>query len=188
MSKKLTALALALIVLSLIVATALGFMMGLTHPIPWISLALLGLVIYGHQRLEQRSYLVWKDEYNTGIGSLDRDHRKLLNLINQLQTASNHYTGEEFERNALDELIKYTRYHFVREEKLMEEYGYSELEPHRREHQAMVAEVTQMISHYEEDHDATIDALLNFLKSWLIRHISGTDQQYSEFLASKGAS
>jgi hemerythrin len=28
---------------------------------------------------------------------------------------------------------------------------------------------------------------LNFLKQWLIKHINGTDKEYSDFLRSKGA-
>lgn len=188
MNKKLSAFGLSLLILSLIVATALGFLMGLTHPLPWFFLALLGLVVYVHQQLEKKNYLQWKDSYSVGIESIDNDHKKLLNLINQLQTASRHYTGAEFERKALDELVSYTKYHFGREEKLMEENDYPDTVAHKREHAAMVAEISGMIARYEQDDDETIEALLSYLKRWLINHINGTDQQYSGFLKSKGVS
>ncbi len=186
MNKKLSAFGLSILVLALIVATALGFLMGLTHPLPWISMALLGGVIYLHNQSQKKNYLVWKDEYSVGIEAIDSDHKKLLNLINQLQTASTNYTGEEFERSALDELVKYTKYHFVREEKLMEDNGYPQFEAHKEEHEAMVAAVMDRVSHYESNEEETIDELLDYLKNWLINHISGTDQQYSSFLKGKG--
>ncbi len=186
MDKKYGAFGLSLLVLALLVATALGFLMGLTHPLPWICLALLGGVVYLHNQMQRKNYLVWKDEYSVGIEAIDNDHKKLLSLINQLQTASTNYTGEEFERKALDEVVNYTKYHFVREEKIMEENGYPQFEAHKKEHEAMVAEVLNRVSQYESNEEQTIDSLLEYLKSWLINHISGTDQQYSGFLKGKG--
>ena len=38
MRKTLEAFALSVLVIILIVATALGFLMGLSHPLPWIAL------------------------------------------------------------------------------------------------------------------------------------------------------
>ncbi|MEH6627976.1 MAG: bacteriohemerythrin [Motiliproteus sp.] len=186
MDKKFSAFGLSLLILALLVATVLGFLMGLTHPLPWICLALLGGVVYLHNQLQRKNYLVWKDEYSVGIESIDKDHKKLLNLINQLQTASTNFTGEEFERNALDELVKYTKYHFVREEKMMEDNGYPQFAAHKKEHEAMVAEVVDRVSYYESNEEQAIDELLVYLKNWLINHISGTDQQYSGFLKGKG--
>ncbi|MCW8886672.1 MAG: bacteriohemerythrin [Motiliproteus sp.] len=186
MNKKLSAFGLSILILALLVATALGFLMGLSHPLPWISLALLGGVVYLHSQSQKKNYLVWKEEYSVGIEAIDNDHKKLLSLINQLQTASTNYTGVDFERSALDELVNYTKYHFVREEKLLEENGYPGFEPHKKEHEAMVAEVMDKVSHYESNEDQTIDELLVYLKQWLINHISGTDQQYSSFLRDKG--
>ncbi len=186
MSKTLEAFALSVLVITLIVATALGFMLGISHPIPWISLALLIGVIVVAKRLTARRFLTWNEEYSVGISVLDEDHKRLLNLINQLQTAAHYHTSDEYEQEAFDALLDYTKGHFQREEELMEKHGFPGLEAHRQQHQAMIAEVNQLVAAYQRDRDATIEGTIRYLQTWLLHHINGTDKEYSTFLNDKG--
>ena len=43
------------------------------------------------------------------------------------------------------------------------------------------------MAEYQENPDSAMADALDFLKAWLIRHINGTDKQYSDFLIEKGA-
>ena len=52
----------------------------------------------------------------------------------------------------------------------------------------MIARVQEFIATYEKDREGTIDDLTQFLKTWLIDHINGTDQKYAPFLHEKGVS
>jgi hemerythrin-like metal-binding protein len=133
-----------------------------------------------------RKYLDWKDEYCVGIDSIDQQHRKLVNLINQLQTAVDYSTGEEFEREALDELVNYTKTHFSYEEGLMSDNGYPDFEPHKAVHEKMIKKVEEVLAEYEQDHDTAMSNAVEFLRDWLINHINGTDKEYSSFLIGKG--
>jgi hemerythrin-like metal-binding protein len=110
----------------------------------------------------------------------------LIGLINALQTAVDYSTGEEFERQALEELVDYTRTHFKYEEGLMEQNGYPEFESHRAEHERMIAQVDEVMEAYRQDQDNAMRNAITFLKDWLVNHINGTDQQYSKFLIDKG--
>lgn len=186
MTQKLKAFALALLFLTLISAVFLGFTLGLTHPVPWVFLVLLvGLVILTKKATE-KEFVTWKDEYSVGIESIDNDHKKLLSLINNLQTSTMYYTGEDFDREALDKLIEYTKFHFTREEKLMEDNDYPGFAEHKLQHKKMTDNVLNMVKEYEEDSEKTIEELVEFLKDWLIKHINGSDQKYSSYLISKG--
>jgi len=40
---------------------------------------------------------------------------------------------------------------------------------------------------YEQNREGAICDLTRFLKTWLIKHIAGTDQQYSKHLLDQGA-
>ena len=176
----------SLLILTLIVAVILGLMAGPTSPITWTLVAILVVIPFIHRKLAARHYVEWKDEYSVGIDSIDQQHKKLLNLINQLQTAVDYSTGEEFEREALDELVDYTKTHFTYEEGLMEDNGYPDFEAHRAQHRAMIAEVEAVLAEYEKDHDTAMRHASDYLHDWLINHINGTDKQYSSYLIGKG--
>ena len=177
----------ALLILTLITAIILGLMAGPTNPLTWALVALLVIIPLIHRRVSARHFIQWKDEYNVGIDSIDQQHKKLVNLINKLQTAIDYSTGEEFEHEALNELVDYTKTHFGYEEGLMEKYGYPDFEPHKALHREMIAKVEAVLAEYEQDGDLAMDHAVTFLKSWLINHINGTDKQYSSFLIEKGA-
>ncbi len=186
MGRNLIMLGMAILIVSLIVLIVIGFLSGISNPLPWISLVILVIVVFAHNILVKKSYLEWNDSYSVGIESIDNDHKKLIHLINNLQTAVDYKTDKQFEKQTLDEVIDYTKYHFGREEKLMEEHNYPDFEPHKGKHEEMIAKVTEFVQAYENDESRAIESLLSYLKSWLINHISGTDQEYSEFLSNKG--
>jgi hemerythrin-like metal-binding protein len=176
----------AVLVLVLITAAILGLVVSPANPLTWLLLAALIVLPFVHQRLKAHQYIEWKPEYSVGIASIDMQHRRLINLINRLQTAVDYSTGEVFEHEALDELVDYTRTHFKYEEDLMEEHGYPGFEGHREEHLRMIARVEQVLEDYKRDQDEAMQKATDFLKDWLINHINGTDKQYSQFLQDKG--
>lgn len=188
-SKKTKTLLLALLVGTLLVAAILTFIaLGVAHPVPWLlTIALIAIPLYSNWK-EKQLFAVWKDEYSVGIESLDNDHRKLLNLINNLQTAVHYHTGDEFEKKALHEVIDYTKYHFEREEKMMEDAGYEDLEAHKQQHIDMIKKIDGFVQEYEKHGYAALEDVALFLKRWLVEHINGTDQEYSPLLKSKNMS
>jgi hemerythrin len=186
MGRNLIMLGMAILVVSLIALIVIGFLSGISNPLPWISLAVLIVVILAHNKIVKNRYLTWKDSYSVGIESIDNDHKKLIHLINNLQTSVDYKTDKLFERQTLDEVIDYTHYHFRREEGLMENNDYPELVPHKVKHEEMIGKINEYVQAYEKGESGAIESLLAYLKSWLIIHINGTDQEYSEFLISKG--
>jgi len=185
-NKKMCMFGLSLLILTLIVAVILGLVAAPAHPLTWVLVAILASIPFIYKKVATRKYLDWKDEYCVGIDSIDQQHRKLVNLINQLQTAVDYSTGEEFEREALDELVDYTKTHFSYEEGLMSDNGYPDFEPHKAVHNKMIKKVEEVLAEYEKDHDAAMSNAVEFLRGWLINHINGTDKEYSSFLIEKG--
>lgn len=186
MNQKMSMFGVALLILILITAIILGFAAGPTSPLTWALVAFLIAIPFIHRKMSGRSYIEWDDKYSVGIDSIDQQHKRLINLINQLQTAVDYSTGEEFEREALDELVDYTKTHFSYEEELMEKYDYPDFVPHKASHKKMINQVNEVLSEYEQDHDRAMRHALDFLRDWLINHINGTDKEYSDFLIGKG--
>ncbi|OGT90383.1 MAG: hypothetical protein A2286_00260 [Gammaproteobacteria bacterium RIFOXYA12_FULL_61_12] len=176
---------LALVVL-LVVDVMLFVALGLASPIPWVVLAAIATIPYFSSRQEKRRFVTWHDSYSTGIEAIDNDHKKLLGLINNLQASVHYHTGEQFERQSLNELIDYTRFHFGREESLMEKHGFPGFADHKRQHHEMIQEVERFVAEYEKKGSDALDQVAEYLKVWLVNHINGTDQEYSPYLREKG--
>ena len=185
-NKKVCMFGVSLLILTLIVAAILGLLAGPTSPITWALIAALVVIPFIHRKMSSSQFVEWKDDYSVGIDSIDQQHKKLLNLINQLQTAVDYSTGEQFEREALDELVDYTKTHFTYEEGLMRDNDYPDFEPHKLQHEKMFEKVREVLDEYEQDQDTAMANAADYLKDWLINHINGTDKEYSSYLIGKG--
>lgn len=186
MNKSMKMILVTLLMGSLFISVILTFTaLGFAHPVPWLLAASLLIIPILLKKSEKANFAVWKDEYSVGIDVLDDDHRKLLNLINKFQTAVQYKTGEDFEKEALTEVIAYTKYHFEREEKMMEEAGYDDLEAHKKLHQTMITKIDEFMLEYEKQGHTALEEVADYLQSWLVGHINGTDQEYSLVLQKK---
>jgi len=185
-NKKMCMFGVSLLILTLIIGTILGLLVNPSSPITWALIAMLVLIPFIHSRLSETQFVEWKDDYSVGIDSIDQQHKKLLHLINQLQTAVDYSTGEQFEREALDELVDYTKTHFTYEEGLMKDNDYPDFEQHKLQHEKMFKKVEEVLAVYEQDHDTAMSNAAEFLKDWLINHINGTDKEYSSYLIGRG--
>ncbi len=186
LNKKMCMFGVSLLILTLIVAVILGLLAGPDSPLTWALIAILVVIPFIHKKMAGQQFVEWKDSYSVGIDSIDQQHKKLLNLINQLQTAVDYSTGEQFEREALDELVDYTKTHFTYEEGMMEDNDYPDFAAHKAQHEKMFKKVEEVLAEYEKDHDTAMANAAQYLKDWLIHHINGTDKQYSSYLIERG--
>ncbi len=67
-----------------------------------------------YKKKNHSNQLQWQNEYTVGIKHIDDDHKKLISLLNQFSIAYDYAMSESFEKEALDELVSYTKYHFER--------------------------------------------------------------------------
>ncbi len=185
-NKKMCMFGVSLLILTLIIGAILGLLVNPSSPVTWVLIAMLLVVPFVHKKWSSNQFLEWKDDYSVGIDSIDQQHKKLINLINQLQTAIDYSTGKEFEQEALDELVDYTKTHFSYEEGLLRDNDYPDYENHKAQHEKMFRKVEEVLSDYEHDQDSAMSDAVEYLKDWLIRHINGTDKEYSSYLIGKG--
>lgn len=182
LTKDISMLLLSILVLVLLVMAVLTFMLGFTHPLPWMFIAALVIIPIIHNKIVARRFVKWDDSFSVGIDLIDNDHKKLLDLLNQLQLIAHYKTDEALIDSTFDELIDYTKYHFSREEKLMELNNYPDFEEHKKEHAEMMHQTEQFINEYKIEQSRTIENVITYLKSWLINHINGSDQKYTPFI------
>ncbi|MCC8667905.1 bacteriohemerythrin [Xanthomonas arboricola] len=121
--------------------------------------------------------LVWQDDLNTGIEVIDHQHRRIVEMINQLHAA--HASLQRLAvAEVIDELIDYTLSHFAFEEELMEEAGYPFSLVHKRVHEVFGKRVGEYRLRFQAGEDVC-DELRSMLSRWLFNHIRGDDQAYA---------
>jgi len=129
--------------------------------------------------------ITWNDSYSVKVKEMDDQHKKLIDLINQLHDAMKVGKGKEVVGNVLNVMTDYTRRHFASEENLMRIHGYSGYEEQKKAHDHMVTQVVDMKTKFENG-SVHSQQVISFLKDWLIRHIQGMDQKYGSYFNSKG--
>jgi hemerythrin-like metal-binding protein len=130
--------------------------------------------------------LSWSQEYSVGINEIDKEHIKLVELVNELHDGMKAGKGKEILGSILTELVKYTSFHFGHEEKLFDTYHYPGSIIHKKQHKDLVEQVLVYKDGYDKGNTIMTMDIMNFLKNWLVQHIAGSDKKYSAFLNSKG--
>ena len=132
-------------------------------------------------------FITWQDKYSVKIPSIDAQHKKLVAIINELYSSMKAGKTKDQLGKTLEDLVAYTKNHFSYEESLLEKADYGDLTEHKKQHVAFVEKITAMCKQYEDGKLFMSIDICNFLQNWLIQHIQGTDQKYSQLLLEKGA-
>ena len=132
------------------------------------------------------AFIDWDDNLSVGVNIFDTDHKKLISLANSLHDSISVVSQQGALEPVLNELVKYTVYHFGREEGLMLQYAYPDYEKHKKEHDALVAKVQDYHDQVLAGKTSISLSLIGFLKDWLVNHIMISDKLYREFFESRG--
>ena len=120
--------------------------------------------------------LEWLEKYAIGINSIDEQHKVLIELINQLSDSiitNNRNNISE----ALMGLVDYTMNHFLVEESIFEQIGYSETPGHKAEHDKFTGKIMSVLDSFEGGAELNSD-IIPFLNDWLLHHILKVDKAY----------
>ncbi len=124
----------------------------------------------------------WSDSLSVGVDRFDRQHRKLVDLVNELYAALRAGKATEVQRKILDSLVEYTVSHFADEERQMAAAGYPDLEAHKAYHAQLIRQVSDFKTKLDQGQTSISSDLFNFLKSWLVNHIMEQDKAYGPHL------
>jgi len=132
----------------------------------------------------------WNDSLKLGIAVVDRQHERLVGIINRLHEATMEGRGTDVISEIMDELIIYTATHFSMEEKYFAQYDYPDAEEHKREHEALIEKVAAFANDFEKAprsaRSALAKELLQFLQLWWRFHMMETDSKFVTLFKEKG--
>ena len=70
--------------------------------------------------------MTWTDSMSVGVKVLDDDHKKLVDMVNELHDGILEGHRHEALAHVLDQLVHYTKVHFAREEQLFDKTKYAQ--------------------------------------------------------------
>ena len=126
--------------------------------------------------------LVWNDTYSVGIPSIDEQHKKILDMINELSLSLINKEDESRQVLVILKLASYTISHFRHEENIFDKYNYEETDEHKESHKKLIERVDDFQTRLTENKEDIGEELLGFLITWLLNHILLMDKRYMPFM------
>lgn len=87
--------------------------------------------------------IAWDDSYTVHVESIDKQHKQIMRLINDLNRISNNGSDDDHLLAALTNLCDYTREHFDYEESFLKQYHYPFFQTHQEKHAGFLKPLTR---------------------------------------------
>jgi len=123
----------------------------------------------------------WNTEMSIGNNNIDKDHKTLIEVYNDLVDLMALNNSREKFAVILSKMTDYTLKHFKKEEAYMEQFNFPDLKEHREYHN----EYTLKVAMYNFDllgpNPPDPQEIIEFLEKWWRNHILNIDRQYENY-------
>lgn len=131
------------------------------------------------------AYFEWAEDMAIDHGPIDEDHKKLVEHVNLLHTATSDGLGQEVVARLLSDLLHETMEHIRQEEQQMQALGYPRLEEHKKGHVQFVADLHTLQTKLAAGSTTVASQLSTLLRDWLSVHIRRYDKDLLRFTENK---
>lgn len=125
----------------------------------------------------------WHKNFETGIDLIDEQHKRLVDILNQLAAHLANRSNPIVLNTVFDELASYADYHFQTEEKVWSEHFKDDewYQEHELTHESFREAVLEL-KHTDSQKplDDVIQDVVSFLSRWLAYHILDTDKRMAK--------
>ncbi|VAW23610.1 hypothetical protein MNBD_BACTEROID01-1700 [hydrothermal vent metagenome] len=128
--------------------------------------------------LEKR---IWTEELSIGNADIDIDHKKLIDIYNDLVEFVRFKKGHEEFAKILSKMTDYSLVHFKREEQYMQKMSYPKLAEHEKSHKNYVFKVAIYNVDLLGINPPDPNDIIKFLGKWWITHILKSDKDYEDY-------
>jgi len=126
--------------------------------------------------------LSWDEEFSVGIEAIDRQHTRMMRLINEIdEVVQEGGTYEQF-APVLSKLIGYTSRHFAYEEGLLEKNHCPDIERHKKAHVRLRQELSAWQEKVAKATKEDMNEFVVFLRIWFPGHILDEDKRDAAYL------
>lgn len=131
--------------------------------------------------MEKLARMRWSDELSIGNMNVDRDHKKLIEIYNDLVDLIELGKNREEFAIILSKLTDYTLTHFRKEEDYMEKFSYPDLSEHKNHHVDFMYKVAMFNVDLLSTNPPEPKNIINFVEKWLTQHIMKNDADYEKY-------
>ncbi|MBP3710436.1 MAG: hemerythrin family protein [Treponema sp.] len=130
------------------------------------------------------NYIVWDKKFELGIPMIDAQHKKIVDMCNELYQVLAHTNREDEKawqnamRKTLQEAAKYVNEHFRSEEGLLKAACYKNFDGHKCKHTEFIKEILNKIENFNTLTYNDAFKFVKFLYDWLLTHIAYVDKDY----------
>jgi len=125
--------------------------------------------------------LLWDESFSVRAQVLDKQHKGLFDIINQLRTACARDVEKKEVLGIIKSLYTYSATHFQDEEALLEKKVCILLGEQQSHHAIFLDYVINLEHKVNSNVESVDEEVLIFLDTWWKEHILKVDMQYSKF-------
>lgn len=131
----------------------------------------------------------WHNGFVLGIPSIDKQHKKLFELINNIYATLLTSPTLDASKTSVQECVAYVLKQLSDEEALLKRANYKSFDRHFVIHEKLRADLNtlskKVLTEFSDEH---MFELIMFLRNWLINHILFSDRRYVGTLTAQGIS
>ena len=130
--------------------------------------------------------LFWSKNMLLNHLELDEDHQSFVSIVNDMYRS--YYTKDmTLADNVFERCFSFARTHFSREEAILAEIGFPDIESHQKSHQAFYKNILEfkelfLMIPQKEERLLFVLKTADYLKSWFLGHLLGRDRVYKPYL------
>lgn len=146
---------------------------------------IMASILFDKETSKSAALFEWSQKLTVYNSLFDNQHKKLLELGQQLQDFSMDETKSKDKfLKIITEIKEHTVFHFESEEKVMEDGGYKGFEHHKEIHRSFLDEISKVdFDHFNYEDKDELKKLIIFLSNWVLKHIRNEDFKYSSYLS-----
>lgn len=118
----------------------------------------------------------------TGNKEMDGEHRVQLGLMTAFRDAAGGGRGAAEAGEILDQLLEYSKVHFMSEQLLMRLYEYADYEAHLADHDRMLQDMEALRDSYRSGEGSFDSTTVDRLIQGMTAHINRTDEPLGQYL------
>ena len=126
----------------------------------------------------------WGESYATGIMHIDDQHKKLINLTNELYHAclAGNKALESAFKESMSRMVEYVHFHFSVEQELLKRINYPNYNDHKKQHETLIKNILDTSKEYGEGVKFVPNHFVRTLKDWVLGHIAVYDKLYASYI------